>query len=574
MVKFFLPAIKRYPQVMSASIRSKWVPVLFLLPLLLYGLLRGAELEVTRMIIPLFPVEEDKSFAFYQDFVRLCLNEMLWLTFFLVVAWVIYVYWPVSRIFKGVETHTLTFYSFLIIGASFLGSLLIAYFALQGFANSGDEYVYLYQAETMSEGRLWNEPHPLDEFFLYSHIAQNGDISVGRFPPGWPLILSLPFVINVSPLWLNPILGALSLWLFFSFSKRYYGAQVALVSLGSVAITSFYLFTAASFFSHALCFLLVMGFMYSLYLHLEKRTVFFALLAGVCLGMTVLTRYYNAVLLVFPVVVFLLYQYKWKSITSLIWIGVGSLPFFLYLFWYNYAITGDGFLPVTVWADEREGLGFGVRGYTPVDGIEHFVRRVFLFLYWSSPALLLLYFIFLFQKMKTKAERFLNPEDYYLLMLVIGYYFYYHIGGNQYGPRFWFEGTPFLTLFVVKKLYDNNARWAWALFAAGLIYGIVKMPYIIEREYQIVEERTDLYKTVEESGINNAVVFISRHTGVIRPMGVMDLTRNGLDYNGSVIYAHDLPGKNDELMEFYPGRTYYRYVRDMENPEGRLQKLP
>lgn len=577
MVKFFLPAIKNYPEVMSASIRSRWLPVLFLIPLLLYWLLRSAEMEVTRIIIPLFPVEEDKSFTFYQDFVRLCLNEMLWLSFFLAVAWIAYVYWPVSRIFNLPQldtTRAWSFYPALIIGVSFLGSILIAYVALQGFANSGDEYVYLYQAETMSEGRLWNEPHPLEEFFMYSHIPLNAGINVGRFPPGWPLILSLPFVFNASPLWVNPIIGALSLWLFFSFAKRYYGARVALWSLVSVALTSFYLFNAASFFSHSLCFLLVMGFIYCLYLHLEKRAVSYALLAGACLGLTVLTRYFNAVLLVIPVLVFLFYHYKWKSISTLIWIGVGSLPFFIFLFWYNYAITGNGFLPVTVWADGREGLGFGVRGYTPIDGIEHFVRRVFLFLYWSSPALLLLYFIFLFRKIRNNAERFSSPEDYYLLMLVVGYYFYYHIGGNQYGPRFWFEGTPFLTLFVVKKIVDSQTRWTWALFVAGLVYSIVKMPYIIEREHRIVEERVDLYETVEESGITNAVVFISRHTGIIRPMGTLDLTRNGLSYDGSVLYVHDIPDRNEELMKFYPGRTYYRYDRDPENPEGTLVKMP
>ena len=577
MVKFFLPALRRYPQAMSASIRSRWVPVLFLLPLLLYWLLRSAETELTNLIIPLFPVEEDKSFTFYKDFVRLCLNEMLWLSFFLLLAWIAYVYFPIGRVLNSRPVGTIregAYYPALIIGVSFVGSILIAYFTLEGFANSGDEYVYLYQAETMAEGRLWNKSHPLDEFFLYSHIPQKDGISVGRFPPGWPLVLSLPFVLNISPLWLNPILGALSLWLFFSFARKYYGTRVAIWSLVSVAFTSFYLFNAASFFSHTLCFLLVVGFLYSLYLHLEKRVVFYALLAGACLGMTVITRYFNAVLLVIPVIIFLYYRYQWKSIPTLIWIGVGSMPFFIFLFWYNYEITGNPFLPVTVWADEREGLGFGVRGYTPFDGIEHFIRRVFLFLYWSSPALLLLYFIFLIKKMRSKAERFLHPEDYYLLMLIVGYYFYYHIGGNQYGPRFWFEGTPFLTLFVVKKLFDSRVQWGWALFAAGLAYCVVKMPYIVEREHRIVEERVDLTEAVSAAGVDNAVVFVATHTGILRPMGALDLTRNDLDYNGSVLYVRDIPERNSELMEFYPDRTFYRYVRDPENPKGKLIELP
>ena len=561
---------------MSTSIKSKWIPFAFLLPVLLYLILRAFEIELTHMIIPYFPVEEDKSFGFYHDFVRLCLNEMLWLSLFLIMAWMAYVYGSVADIFGKLEDYVLrraALYPTLVIGAIFAGSLLIAQITLQGFANSGDEYVYLYQGQTMSEGKFWNDAHPLDDFFMYSHIPQKDGIAVGRFPPGWPLLLTLPFLFGVSPIWLNPIIAAAALMLFFSFATRYYGQRVAWWSLVSVAFTSFFLFNAASFFSHAACLLMVTGFIYCLYLYLEKGSVTYALLAGTCLGLTMITRYYNAVLLMIPVLVFLWYTQRWKAIRPLVLIGVGTIPFVAFLLWYDYRITGNPLLPVTVWADPREGLGFGVRGYTPLQGIEHFVRRVFLFLYWSSPALLLLYVIFLFQKVRNKIERFLHPEDYYLLMLVVGYYFYYHIGGNQYGPRFWFEGTPFLTLFVVKKVVDSKARWAWALFAAGVVYGIIKMPFIIEREHRIVEERVDLYNKVENAGLSNAVVIVSAHTGIIRPMGQMDLTRNGLDYNNSVIYAHDLKERNTELMDFYPDRSFYQYVRDPDEVEGSLIRL-
>lgn len=576
MVKFFIPAIKAYPRVVSASIKSRWMSLLFLLPLLVYFIVRMFETEITYFIIPYFPVEEDKSFGFYKDFVRLCSNEMLWLSLFLIMAWTAYIYFPVADAFRRVENHVLrhaALYPTVVIGVTFLGSVLIAFVILQGFANSADEYVYLYQAETMGQGRLWNEAHPLEEFFLFSHIPQKDGISIGRFPPGWPLLLTLPFLVGVSPIWLNPLVAAAALFLFYSFATRYYGQRVAWWSLLAVACTSFFLFNAASFFSHAACLLMVTGFIYCLYLYLEKGRMSYVLAAGVCLGMTMITRYYNAVLLMIPVLVFLFHKQGWKSIRPLVLIGAGTVPFMAFLFWYDYSVTGNGFLPVTVWTDPREGLGFGVRGYTPLEGIEHFVRRFFLFLYWSSPALLLLYAIFLFQKVRNKTQRFLHPEDYYLIMLVIGYYFYYHIGGNQYGPRFWFEGTPFLTLFVVKKVADSKARWTWALFAAGLVYGIVKMPYIIERESRVVAERVDLYTAVEKAAISNAVVIVSTHTGIIRPMGQMDLTRNGLDYNNSVIYAHDLNARNRELLNFYPERNFYKYVKDPEAVEGKLIKL-
>ena len=574
MLKSILPALKDSSQSVLMS-KSKWLFLLFLIPLVTYFFLRIFEDELTSFIIPFFPEESDKSFGFYRDLLRLCSNEMLWLSLFvfLTVALLLFSQLPsiLARVNKQISERAGR-YSALIICVSFLCILFVANNTLQAFANSADEYVYLYQAETLSHGQLWNEAHPLSDFFLYSHIAQKDGISVGRFPPGWPLLLSIPFILGFPAFLLNPILGLITLVVFYRFSKKYYGTRVALWALVSLSLTSFFIFNAASFFSHTACVLFILGFMYCLCLHLEKRTLGYALLAGAFLGWTAISRYYSAVLIFIPVMAFLVHQYKWRSLRTLIPLGLGALPFLIFLYWYNYKITGDGFLAVTVWTDVREGLGFGIRGYTPAEGIQHFIRRMLMFFYWCSPALLILYFVFVVKKIRSP-QRFLHPEDYFVLMMIVGYYFYYHIGGNQYGPRFWLDGLPFMVLFVVRKVLDSPARWPLAMFAAGLIYGIVKMPYIIEREHKIVTERFDIYARVEESKINNAVILVTTHTGIMRPMGILDLTRNGINWNGDIIYALDRGNENDKLFEFYPARSFYRYVRDPETVQGKLIKL-
>lgn len=112
-----------------------------------------------------------------------------------------------------------------------------------------------------------------------------------------------------------------------------------------------------------------------------------------------------------------------------------------------------------------------------------------------------------------------------------------------------------------------------AVFIAGLVYGIVKIPYITQREHQVVHERTDLYSLVEKEKLSNAVVLISSHTGVIRPMGILDLPRNGTDYDENVIYAIDLGTENKKILEFYPDRAFYKYTKDLESVEGRLVRV-
>lgn len=574
MVKFLLSTIS-HPDAMQISGKRKWVPWIFVFPLLLYIVFRWFETELTSFIIPFFPEETDKSFGFYRDFLRLCLNEMLWLSFFLFTAWILLVYVPLVPLVGRIENHILARSLGYITGfvcVSLVLILFVAHFILDAFPNSADEYVYLYQAETLSEGRLTQQAHPLQSFFHLSHIVHKEGISVGRFPPGWPLLLTIPFLLNLPPVWVNPILAIITLLLFHSFVKRYYGQRVALWSLLTLACTGYYIFNSASFFSHTACLLFTLAFVYCLHVSHEKKSNIYAVLAGAFLGMVVLTRYYTAVLIFLPVSAAMIYQLRRQALTPMLFIGLGSLPFFLLLFWYNHQITGNALLPVTAWADRSETLGF-VKGHSFMKGAEHFLRRILLFLYWSSPALLLLYFIFLYQKIRHKAQRFPYPEDYFMLFLFIGYFFYHHLGGNQYGPRFLYEAYPFVIVFVVHQTFKTPARWPLAVLVAGLIYAVVKLPYIMEREYRVVRERQDLYAQVMESGIANAVVLVSTHTSVIRPMPVRDLIRNALDDNADVIYARDQGEKNAELMQFYPDRAFYRYIRDRERVAGQLVRL-
>src|SRR5688500_11000256 len=92
MTKSLFPALKPYSDRIRSSLRSRRVLLLFLFPVVVYLISRIYENELTSLIMPLFPVEDDKSFGFYKDFVRLTFNEILWLSFFMFLAWATYVY--------------------------------------------------------------------------------------------------------------------------------------------------------------------------------------------------------------------------------------------------------------------------------------------------------------------------------------------------------------------------------------------------------------------------------------------------------------------------------------------------
>jgi hypothetical protein len=91
---------------------------------------------------------------------------------------------------------------------AFLVSIAIGATVLDRFPNSGDEYVYLYQADTMAAGRLSNPAPAEPDAFRFNYIARRDNRLYGTFPPGWPLALALAACLHVPNWAVNPALVA------------------------------------------------------------------------------------------------------------------------------------------------------------------------------------------------------------------------------------------------------------------------------------------------------------------------------------------------------------------------------
>ena len=505
--------------------------------------------QIHRFLISYLPMGEGKTPAYYNDLFRVAAFELWWIAATLVIALLFY---RMPRLARGVNFIE---EAMVLNPPRFIASITVAYacivlivtfVVLEQFPNSSDEYVYLYQAQTLRDGKLWDPSHPIEKSFGFNHIAIKDGIMVGRFPPGWPLVIALITAVGIPASLVNPLLSIVAILVFHRLCLRKYGAEVAGWATLMLAFTSFFIFNAASYFSHVLCVLATLLFVSAADRFALHRRARHGLLAGVCLGIISTTRYYTAFLLFFPFLVVWLHMHGWKSFRFFLLVAIGAAPFFGLLLWYNYAITGNPVEPVTMWGYKNEALGF-VNGHTPLQGVEHILRRIAMFVYWCSPVLLALYFVFLIRKISRKASAVFAAEDYFFIALMVGYFFYYEIGGNQYGPRFYFEAFPFLVLFVVVKVFRENNFRAKVLIYATIVIALVKLPVIAWRENRIVRERTDVYRIVEEKGIRNAVVLLSAGTGVLRPMPSGDLTRNDIHFKNRVLYAIDHPEANARL---------------------------
>lgn len=553
--------------------KLKWIGAIILVGgIIAFAASKIWEADMIVRLAPVFPSHHKHPPEYYSDIIRLIAAEGLWISmfvglFFLAVSskWFETIIARLDdRILRNPnKTLTVILVTFALITA------LVAVSGLRLFPNSADEYAYLFQAEDLANGKLWSEIHPLPEFFDFHHIVQMDGKWMSRFPPGWPVMLAAAYLVNIPPFLINLIIGVLALWFFYKLVRRLYDERIAIWSVVAVAFTGYYIFNAASYFSHTSSFLHVVCAIYFTFRYFDKRQAGFAILAGFFVGMLALTRPYTAILIYAPFYLYIAVAYKWESLKPLVLTTAGAMPVMLFLLWYNYQTTGNMALPVTVWAYDDEALGF-VKEHTPAAGLKHIFKRFVMFLYWASPHLLILYGIFLLSRLRDFRNILRHPEDYFFIVLVFGYFFYYEYGGNQYGPRFYFEGFPFLVSFIAVKVLRHNNIWGRAFFFTGILFALVKIPFITAREHEVVNERMDVYDKVAEANVTNAVVFIGSHTGVIRPMYEANLNRNDKEYKNDVLYALDLGQHNGALMEFYPGRKFYRYTREEGEPEGVL----
>lgn len=69
----------------------------------------------------------------------------------------------------------------------------------------------------------------------------------------------------------------------------------------------------------------------------------------------------------------------------------------------------------------------------------------------------------------------------------------------------------------------------------------------------------ELYDKVKQKGIANALVFLNcgPYDWCSGGMPTLDLTRNDIDFNNSVLYVHNFNDQNILLMQHYPERKYY-----------------
>jgi hypothetical protein len=334
-----------------------------------------------------------------------------------------------------------------------------------------------------------------------------------------------------------------------------------------------FLFNAASFFSHTLCGLLLTSAAWLALVSGRDHRMAAAAAAGWLVGWAVVTRYFAGASVGMAVALAIAWPApsRWRR---LLWFALGGLPWVAALAWHNDVLVGSPWLLSLSAKDDTSWRWFASGWVTR--GPDMLATNLLRLLLWTPPALLVVYGLWL--KWAPGALR--RGLEWVPVAVVASLFFYIGRGGNQYGPRYYYEALPFMVVFVGAMVaatgggegHPRRRRLVgWLALSVALALPITAGLAWYER--RVVTERTDVYTQVRTQRLQRAVVLLAGRVGTLRSMSALDLTRNAIGFTAGVVFALDRPGDERDLASRFPGHRFYRYRWDPRTSRGWLEPI-
>ena len=435
--------------------------------------------------------------------------------------------------------------------------LLVHFFLLQRFVNSGDEQALIFQAKMFSQGRLYlDDPiydpkNPLHKFVAADAMDDSAGRRFSKYDPGWPALMAPGAWLHLE--WLvAPLLGAFTVFLLLSEVRKRIGDEFVLVAWGLIALCSFFSLSVANFGTHTATMVCLLS-AFILYEstsgdrpsgHPWWRLVGVGLLLAYCS----LVRYLDWIPLLTWIAFDLLRRRKIKEFIPLL-LGLGFMaPCHLF---YNRILTGNAFIPPFVHDVNNTGTSLALSWTAfPTTGI-----RIWRTLFALPPVGLLL-----FALMKLRLSG--RMKTYLVIFgLHVGLYFFFPWSPAGPGPRYYFPYFPFLILAIVEWHRVNrdqgSAKIGWRVAMAGLV--VCSFVWGWGQTLEIYRRR-DLERMVATIPETKRIILLQSGT---YKMEIPDLIRNPPDlWSADTLYFAfgDSDGAGIEpLLKRFPNHRVYTY---------------
>ncbi|MGD8750859.1 MAG: glycosyltransferase family 39 protein, partial [Anaerolineales bacterium] len=244
-------------------------------------------------------------------------------------------------------------------------SILVSARIFERMPHLEDEFAYVWQAEVIAEGHLTipSPPHP--KSFLVPFVVDENGRRFGKYPLGWPVVLSFGVQLGMRHL-VNSLLAGLAVWLTYRLGKKALGETVGLLAALLTLSSPFFLMNSGSLLSHPWGLFLSAAFVVAWLDSTSERDSppkwLTTLTAGLTLGVLALSRPFTMLGIALPFSIHglvLLVRADRSIRRRVLYIGVIALVISSIHFLWQYALTGDALLnPYTLWWDYDK-VGFG-----------------------------------------------------------------------------------------------------------------------------------------------------------------------------------------------------------------------
>lgn len=459
-----------------------------------------------------------------------------------------------------------------------------------------DEVSYLFQAKVLAGGHLTAPPPPSPESFQLGNppliqIIDGRWVSV--YPVGHPLALAFGELFGA--VWIvPPMIGAASVILIYFIGRRLFGWSVGLLAALVFAASPFFLMNASNFMSHNTAVLYLLLSLLFL-VHAERRPLLFYGLAGVFFGLVFNTRPLTGAALIPPfgvMMLFAIYDRRLFGARQVAAFAAGALLMLLMYLAYRYGTTGDPLYSAEAQSG-KDTFGFaGTHSTSAGVALEQTQLAYLLLVLNNWPAVVGLAFVLLPFALGTR-----NRWDWAFLFgtaTLMGAYTLYYYHGVMYGPRFWYETTPFLALLTVRGADVAGRTVARAVSEASprarapslrarhgalaLSYGVVALLVVTGTrdwlvgdggDWDVAEVPRNAKEMRNFNGIDDSLVRKLRDQKLEHALVLLKDCPSWQCYgnvawmnspwlNTDILVARDLEDRNADLFDAFPDRLVFR----------------
>ena len=389
--------------------------------------------------------------------------------------------------------------------------------------SSGDESAYRFQARIFASGRLTAEAptretvdnNNANEFFFIHHIIARGQW-FGKYPPGWPALLAVGTLLGIE--WLvNPLLGALLLWLVYRIGRFCFDESIARLATLLLLLSPMFFINCFGYYSHVTCAILLLV---STLLCLRSMRQWRAREVALCfltLGVAFLVRPFTSFCFATVLGLSALVG-AWPHARRLGWVMLwGSLGAAVAaggLMAYNYATTGDPLRSAyAMYRGTASAVEIGVTPESLWNNLRLLTSRALV-----KTDLALFPFMFLLAAYACLKPRERAREIYLLAALalctIVGHVVMTEESDTVVGERYYFESLFALALLTARGWSLISERWRFStggLRAAAIALAAVACLHFGVFAHDLYRRKApfaQVRQAIEKSGVRDGLVFM------------------------------------------------------------------